>query len=58
MKYAVGDHVASVYEYNWFIGEIVDEDDDEYEVKFMESKNCYFNGLGMKTLFGGNLVKY
>jgi len=38
MKYAVGDHVAAVYEDNWFIGEIVGKDADEYEVKFMESK--------------------
>jgi hypothetical protein len=42
MKYAVGDHVAAVYEDNWFIGKIVGKDADEYEVKFMESKKLLF----------------
>jgi len=32
MKYAVDDHAAAVYEDNWFIGKIVDQDEDEYEV--------------------------
>ena len=42
MKYAVDDHLAAVYEGTWFIGEIVDKDADEYEVKFMESKKLLF----------------
>ena len=42
MKYAVDDHVAAVYEDNWFIGKIVDQDEDEYEVQFMETKKQFF----------------
>ena len=41
-RYKVGDHVAAVYEGRWYLGEIVDEDDDDYEVKFMEEKKRLF----------------
>lgn len=42
MLYAIGEHVAAIYDDRWYIGEIVDKDGEDYEVNFMETKKQFF----------------
>ena len=41
-KYEVGEFVVATYSGNWYIGEIIDFDDDEFEVNVMEKSNINF----------------
>ena len=41
----VGDFIAAIYEGHWYIGAIIDTDDEEYEVRFMEARKQFFQWL-------------
>ena len=41
-SFKIGDYVAAFYDVHWYVGKIVDTDDNEFEISFMEKKkNLY-----------------
>jgi hypothetical protein len=57
-QYIRGGYVAALYDANWYLGKIVDTDEDnsglDYEVSFMTQRKSMFNGRKKKTQFGVN----
>ena len=50
----IGNFVAAVYDGKWYLGRIIDEDETEYEIDFIESKKGLFQWPRKKRY---NLVK-